>query len=144
MTQLIEEPLNEFIHRRSTAFAKQTAAELATLELDELLRSNSAFWYQSQQDDAADLISKLIETRLTTSDEKFARSVLDELGGFGNQDLYEQAVMQVGKHSKERRRTIDIDRVHAGNRLTREFIRGYCAKSFAIDWQKLVRFVATS
>lgn len=57
-----------------------------------------------------------------------------------NERLYTDIIEPVGHRAKEHNDTFDNERARVVNRLTREFIDGFCDGSGAIDWVRLVEF----
>ena len=58
----------------------------------------------------------------------------------GNRDLYTDIIRPVGHRTKEHNEIFLLEKTHAMNRLTKDFIDSFCDQSGAIDWLKLVRF----
>jgi hypothetical protein len=73
--------VNELIATSSDAFADWEASELKALRLSDLIGTDSLIWLHSQPTgSAADLVTKLIDSRLSAAAESFARSMMEDLG----------------------------------------------------------------
>ena len=57
-----------------------------------------------------------------------------------NRDLYTDIVKPLGYRAKQHNQTYEQEKNKLINRLTRDFIGGFCDESGKIDWLKLVRF----
>ena len=57
-----------------------------------------------------------------------------------DKDLYTDIVKPIGHRAKQHNHRYGQERSNATNRLTRDFIEGFCNESGAIDWLGLVRF----
>jgi hypothetical protein len=55
----------------------------------------------------------------------------------GQPEIDSEVLIQLGREARERRIKSSIEIIHAGNRITRELLDGYCTPTFAIDWKKL-------
>jgi hypothetical protein len=134
--------MSEYIESRDSAFTRRTISELESIELPELLKSRTPFWYQSQTEGSAGhLIIKVIDAKLAASDEAFARSALAELATAKSREYRGEVLKALGLRAKTRRRATHTACAHAANRLTRDFFNAFCTKTCAIDWVKLVSFV---
>jgi hypothetical protein len=72
--------IEALIATRSAALADRMAFELDTLKLSDIAGPDSPHWLHSQlTGSAADLVAKLIDSRLTLADESFARAMMEEL-----------------------------------------------------------------
>lgn len=60
----------------------------------------------------------------------------------GDKKLYIDLVEPLGHEAEQHDKAFTREKNNTYNRLTREFMNGYCDEAGAIDWPKLVRFVS--
>lgn len=133
--------LATYIELKDKLFTDRTVCDLRSMALSDLLVSMTPLWYLSQTEGSAGhLISKIIDAKLTAEEEVFADGVIAELPE-ADSELHQQALTELGRRARIRRRTVETPSIHAANRLAPIFIDAFCTKSYVIDWTKLVRFV---
>ena len=134
--------LSEYIEQKDMAFTELTLRELRTLNLVDLVRSRSPFWYQSQTEGSAgQLIAKIIDAKLTAADEAFAQSMIAELTTGKGAATRQEYMTELGRRANIRRRATETASIHAANRLLSQFVDEFCTQSCAINWAKICSFV---
>ena len=133
--------LSEYIEKKDMAFTELTLRELRTLNLVDLVRSRSPFWYQSRAEGlVGDLMARIVDAKLTADDEAFGQSLIVELTKAKGETIRREAMTALEHRAKSRRRATETDRIHALNRLFSQFVDEFCTESYAIDWAKLWSF----
>jgi len=58
----------------------------------------------------------------------------------GEENLYTDLIEPLGVRAKERKEEYEIELGKVTNRLTKEFLDGFCDKDGTINWKRLVQF----
>ena len=58
----------------------------------------------------------------------------------GRKNLYTDIIEPLGSRAKERKEEFEIELARVTNRLTKEFLNGYCLPDGTIQWKKIVEF----
>jgi len=58
----------------------------------------------------------------------------------GHKTLYTDIIEPLGSRAKERKQEFEVELAKVTNRLTKEFLDGYCLADGTIQWKKLVEF----
>jgi len=58
----------------------------------------------------------------------------------GRKELYTEIIEPLGSRAKERKEEFEIELAKVTNRLTKEFLNGFCQPDGSIQWKKIVEF----
>jgi hypothetical protein len=58
----------------------------------------------------------------------------------GRKELYTDIIEPLGCHAKDRKEEFEVERAKVTNRLTKEFLDGFCLSDGTIQWKKVVQF----
>ena len=58
----------------------------------------------------------------------------------GRKNLYTDIIEPLGSRAKERKEEFEIELARVTNRLTKEFLNGFCMPDGSIQWKKIVEF----
>jgi Type II restriction endonuclease EcoO109I len=58
----------------------------------------------------------------------------------GRRTLYTDIIEPLGSRAKDRREEFEIEHAKVTNRLTKEFLDGFCLQDGTIQWKKVVEF----
>ena len=61
----------------------------------------------------------------------------------GRKSLYTDIIEPLGSRAKERKEEFEVELAKVTNRLTKEFLDGFCLQDGTIQWKKVVEFNAS-
>jgi hypothetical protein len=59
----------------------------------------------------------------------------------GRTELYTEIIEPLGSRAKERKEEFEVELARVTNRLTKEFLNGFCQPDGSIQWKKLLSLI---